>query len=93
METLIETFVTATGLLMSFGYYPQAWRMWRLKSAEAVSPISYGILAVGTTTWTLYGFYLRNWMIVASFFFGMVGSWLVLYLIWRYRRVPGSAQG
>ena len=81
----IDIFVTVVGALMSFGYYPQAWRMYRTKSAEAVSAISYSILAVGTTVWTLYGIYLRNWVIITGFFFGMIGSWLVLWLIWRYR--------
>ena len=81
----IDVFVTCVGILMSFGYYPQAWRMYRAQSAEAVSAVSYSILALGTTTWTLYGYYLHNQIIIMSFFFGMIGSWLVLLLIWRYR--------
>lgn len=82
----LEMFVTAVGLMMSFSYYPQAWRMHRMKAADEISFLSFGILAFGNTTWTLYGFYLRSWVIIASFFFGAIGAYLVLLLKWRYRR-------
>lgn len=83
----LELFVTAVGLAMSFSYYPQAWRMYRLRSAEEISFLSFATLALGNTTWTLYGFYLRSPVIIASFLFGALGAWLVLILKWRYRQV------
>lgn len=82
----LEIFVTAVGLMMSFSYYPQAWRMYRMKSAEEISLVSFGVLALGNTVWTLYGFYLRSWVIIASFFFGAIGAYLVLLFKWKYRR-------
>lgn len=85
MPHLIEAFVTATGLLMSLSYYPQAWRMYRMKSAATISVPTYTILAFGNTVWTAYGFYLHSEAIVASFLFGAVGAWLILWLIWLYR--------
>jgi uncharacterized protein with PQ loop repeat len=93
MEHIIDLFVSVVGIATSFSYYPQAWHMYRMRSAEAVSPLSFVILAFGTTTWTVYGLYLRNWVIVSGFVFGMIGSWLVLGLIWRYRRDSDSTQG
>lgn len=85
MSTL-EMFVTFVGLLMSVSYFPQAWRMYKIKSAHAVSTLSFSVLAVGNTTWTAYWFYLNNWTIIASFLLGAVGAWLVLILIWIYRQ-------
>ena len=82
----VEIGVTAVGLMMSFSYFPQAWRMYRMKAADEISIISFGILAVGNTVWTLYGLYLQSWVIIASFFFGMIGAYLILFLKWTYDR-------
>ncbi len=37
------------GVLMSLGYYPQAYKIWKLKSARELSLINYAILSIGTT--------------------------------------------
>lgn len=93
MEHIIELFVTGVGIIMSVGYFPQAWRIWRARSAASVSPVTFGILALGTSVWTLYGIYRHDWVIISGFALGMIGSWLVLWLMWRFRKGRGSAQG
>ena len=80
MDTVIKTVVTVVGIILSLGYYPQAWRIWRSGRAVDVSITSYVIFAAGTTTLLLYGFYKDDFVIIASFFFGAIGSWLVLCL-------------
>lgn len=79
-DAIIQSIVTLVGLLLSFGYYPQAYHMWRKRSAGGVSLASYSIFVLGTTVWTLYGFYRHDVTIILSFLFGMIGSWLVLGL-------------
>ena len=78
--TPLELFVTAMGIIMAFGYYPQAYQIYKNKSGTDVSFYAFGIFAVGTFTWALYGFYIENWIIILSFVPGVVGSWLVLGL-------------
>jgi uncharacterized protein with PQ loop repeat len=85
-EQIISTVVTVVGVAFSVGYYPQAYHIWRKKSSTDVSILSYVIFAVGTTVWTMYGIYLKNWTIFLSFIFGLIGSWLVLGLTLWYRR-------
>lgn len=80
MDTIITAVVTVIGIILSLGYYPQAWRIWRSRRATDVSVTSYVIFAIGTTTWLLYGIYKEDFAIIASFFFGAIGSWLVLCL-------------
>jgi len=77
---IIEIIATIMGLLLSFGYYPQAYKIWKKKNAESVSLVSYIIFVLGTLTWTLYGFYIKSWVIVVSFIIGVIGSSLVLIL-------------
>ncbi len=82
----LEALTVLLGILMSLAYYPQAWKIWRSKSSRDVSLLSYVIFAVGTLVWTIYGLALANFVIVASFTVGVLGSWLVLGLALYYRR-------
>ncbi len=70
---------------MSLGYYPQAYRIWKNKSAKDVSLITFTIFGLGTLTWLLYGLYLKDLPIIISFLMGVVGSWLVFALTILYR--------
>ena len=82
----IQIFVTLMGILMSVGYYPQAYTIWKTKSSQNISIFTYTIFSVGTLAWTIYGFYLNDLPIILSFIIGVVGSWLVLGLTIYYRR-------
>jgi MtN3 and saliva related transmembrane protein len=74
------------GVLMSLGYYPQAYKIWKLKSARELSLINYAILSIGTTLWLVYGILMNDSTIIVGFVFGVIGSWLVLALILKYRK-------
>jgi MtN3 and saliva related transmembrane protein len=80
-----ETIVAILGIAMSLGYFPQAYRIWQKKDAEEVSLMTFGIFAVGTFVWTVYGVVLGDPVIIASFAVGVAGSWAVLGLAIRYR--------
>lgn len=81
----LEIVVTLIGIMMSVGYYPQAYKIYKTKSAKDISLYTYIIFGIGTLVWTLYGIYLRDLPIILSFIFGVVGSWLVLGLTLHYR--------
>lgn len=82
---IISYLATIMGIVISWGYYFQAYNIVKNKSAKDVSLVSYLIFAIGTLTWLVYGFYLMDWTIILGFLFGVVGSWLVLVLIILYR--------
>lgn len=86
VDQLIQAAVTVVGVALSLAYFPQAWRIWKNKSAEDVSTSSYLTIGIGTTTWLLYGLYRDDIVIIASFLFGVVGSWLVLCLTLYFKR-------
>ena len=90
LDYLVQTLATIAGVTMSFGYYPQAWKIFRTKSADNISLSAYSIFIFGTTTWFLYGLYERSLVIALSFVFGVVGSWLVLLLTLYYRGKQNS---
>ena len=83
---IFEAVVTAVGIAMSLGYFPQAYKIFKSRSARNVSITSYWIFALGTTIWLVYGISIKSWVIILSFLPGVIGSWLVLVLIRIYRK-------
>lgn len=85
----METFQIITaiaGAAMSLGYYPQAYKIWKLKSSREISLAQYTIFGLGTTIWFVYGLLVNDLVIMAGFGIGVIGSWLVLLLSLRYRK-------
>lgn len=82
---IISYLATIMGVVISWGYYFQAYNIIKNKSAKNVSLASYVIFALGTLTWLAYGLYLMDWTIIIGFIFGVIGSWLVLVLMFLYR--------
>lgn len=65
---------------MSFGYYPQIYKILKTKSVKDISFISYSIFSFGTLTWFLYGILKKDTTIIFGFVFGVIGSFLILIL-------------
>lgn len=84
---IIQVLATITGILMSLGYFPQAWKIIKTKSAKDISVSSFVIFSIGTVSWFFYGWYIHDLVIMASFTLGVIGSWstLILTLIYRKR--------
>ncbi|MCR4283957.1 MAG: SemiSWEET family transporter [Parcubacteria group bacterium] len=83
---MIETIVTLIDVLMSVGYFPQAYKIYKNKFAGDISILTYIIFSTGTFIWVLYGIYLKDLPIVFSFAIGVFGSWSVLALALYYRK-------
>ena len=83
---IFKIIVTAMGLIMSLGYFPQAYKIYKNKNAADISLPAFIIFAVGTLTWTIYGFALHDWPLIFSFAVGVFGSWSVLILTLRYKK-------
>lgn len=82
---IISYFVIIVGIIFSWGYYFQAYNIFKKKSAKDVSLPSYAIFAVGTLIWLVYGFHINDSTIIWGFLFGVIGSWLSLGLIIFYK--------
>lgn len=82
---LIQIMTVVAGIAMSFGYYPQAYKIWKLKSAKEISLLNYLITSIGTPIWLYYGISIKDPVLIVSFTISVVGTWLVLLLTIRYR--------
>jgi MtN3 and saliva related transmembrane protein len=85
MNPILVTAVSITGILMSLGHFPQAYKIWRKKSARDVSITTYLIFFTGAWVWLIYGIALGEWPIIVSFIISVIGTTAVLGLTWRYR--------
>lgn len=85
MIEVLSIAVAIMGVAMSAGHFPQAYKIWKRKSAKDVSLLTYSIFALGDWVWLAYGIALKQWPIIVSFTIGVVGTMLVLGLALKYR--------
>lgn len=83
---IFKVIVTLMGVLMSLAYYPQAYKIWKNKSAANISISTFVVFALGTLTWLIYGVLVKDVVIIAGFGVGVVGSWTVLTLSILYKK-------
>jgi MtN3 and saliva related transmembrane protein len=83
---VFQIFVTIMGVVMSLGYYPQAYTIWKNKSAANISIPAFIIFSLGTLTWFIYGIVLNDRPIIISFALGVIGSWAVFILALIYKK-------
>jgi MtN3 and saliva related transmembrane protein len=81
---------TAIGMLAavltSFGFLPQVLRMWRRRSVGDVSVVTFIQFTVGVILWTLYGFYIRDAVVVVANLVTLVILAAGLLSYWKFRR-------
>lgn len=82
---IFKIFVTILGVCMSLGYFPQAYKIYKLKSAKEISLINYSVLSFGNFVWFLYGVLTSDMVLIVSFAVAVVGSWTILGLVIKYR--------
>ena len=82
---IFQVLTTIVGIVMSIGYFPQAYKLYKTKNAETISLLSFSIFAVGTLIRTLYGILIGDRVLILSFVVGVVGSRLVLGLTIKYK--------
>ena len=83
---IIKILATVMGMVMSLGYFLQAYKIYKNKSSKDVSTLSYVVFSFGTLTWLIYGISINDLPIILGFIFGVIGSWLVLILTLIYRK-------
>lgn len=73
-------------VLTSFGFVPQAVKMWRTKSVRDVSPLMIIQFIAGGVLWAIYGAHLRNWVIIAANLVSLSILIIALVLYFRFRK-------
>jgi uncharacterized protein with PQ loop repeat len=78
--------VSVVGIATGAAYVPQATRIWRRKSSEDVSVLTYAMFLGGQVIYLLYGIRFRQTPIVIGMAANIVGSLAVILSALRFRK-------
>lgn len=86
MQNILQIATTIVGTMMSLAYFPQAYQMYKNKSGYNISIPTFLLFGIGTLLWTIYGITIGDYVLIISFFPGVVGSWLIVFLTIKYKK-------
>ncbi len=58
--TILATLALVFGAVAGIANLPQAWKIFKRKSAKDISIITYGLLITGAIIWIAYGWEIQN---------------------------------
>lgn len=76
--------MSAVAFLGSCGYYLQAYRIFKRKSAKDLSLPGYSISLFSSINWLAYGLMIKDIPLISSGIISTLGSGLVTFGILRY---------
>ena len=85
MIDILAYLASIAGITMGLSNYPQAYKIYKTKSSNDLSLLTYSILICGGGVWLLYGISIKNFPIIITYSFGIFSSLLVLVGIFRYK--------
>ncbi|MFA5174437.1 MAG: SemiSWEET family transporter [Candidatus Pacearchaeota archaeon] len=74
---IIPSLAIITGALMGMANLPQAYKIFKRKSAKDISIITYLILLIGNIIWVIYGIQIGNIAIMIANSIGIIALGLV----------------
>ena len=83
--TLLSVLASFFGVVMGFANMPQAYKIFKRKSAKDISVITYFIFTSGSILWLFYGIELGNFPIIVSYSIGIVSCFCVLVGWYLYK--------
>ncbi len=84
--TAIDLLGLTAATLSTISFLPQVVRLWRLRTAEGVSLVTFAVLAVGVSLWFLYGLLRHDLPIVIANGITLVLVLAVVGLTLHFRR-------
>ncbi|MFC1753204.1 SemiSWEET family sugar transporter [Thermoproteota archaeon] len=85
IEVILSVLATVGGVMMSLAHIPQAYKIYKTKSAHDISLLTYSIFLGGSIIWIVYGAYFRDWPVLISFVVSLVAILSVFVLLFRYK--------
>ena len=76
--TILSFLATIFGSLSGLANFPQAYRIFKRKSAKDISILTYSFLLLGAIVWILYGIEIKNFPVVITNILGAINIGLVV---------------
>lgn len=84
MEIEIIGFVAA--ILTTSAYLPQAYKIWKSKSADDVSLTMYLVMLLGVILWEIYGLLIQSPPVIVANFVTALILLMILYFKLKHRK-------
>ena len=80
---MIDLIGYLAAILTTTAFVPQAYKIWKSKSAQGVSLTMYLIMFTGVSLWGIYGFLIQSYpMILANF---ITASLLIMIIYFKVK--------
>ncbi len=76
--TFLSVLVTISGTIMGFSFFPQAYRIFKRRSAEDISILTYLVLLIGAIIWIVYGIEIKDSPLIIANSAGVLNILLVV---------------
>lgn len=88
-DQALAALVSAVGMATGAAYLPQATRIWRRRSSDDVSVVTYLLFLGGQAVYLLYGVRFQQTPIVIGMAANMIGNLAVILSALRFRTRTG----
>jgi MtN3 and saliva related transmembrane protein len=82
----IESIGLLAAVLTTYSFLPQVYKTWKTKDVSAFSITTFTLFFIGIVCWLIYGIYKESLSMILANTITMVSSFLILILIYKYRK-------
>lgn len=79
----IELIGYIAAILTTSAFVPQAYKIWKTKTAEGVSLTMYFVMFTGVSLWGIYGFFLMSYPMIISNI--ITASLLIMIIYFKFK--------
>jgi len=84
-DTVLDWLVSVIGIATGAAYIPQAARIWKRRSSDDVSILTYVFFLCGQIVYLVYGIRIRQWPLIVGMTANIAGSLAVIGSALRFR--------
>ena len=84
-DALLGWLVSVVGVATGIAYIPQALRIWKRRSSNDVSIVTYALFLGGQIIYLIYGIRIRQWPLIIGMAANIAGSLAVIGSALRFR--------
>ncbi len=84
-DSVLAWLVSVVGVATGAAYIPQAVRIWKRRSSDDVSIVTYLLFLGGQAIYFIYGFRIHQWPLIVGMAANLAGSIAVIGTALRFR--------
>ncbi len=85
LDTILGWLVSVIGVATGAAYIPQALRIWKRRSSDDVSILTYALFLGGQVVYLVYGIRIAQWPLIIGMAANIAGSIAVIGSALRFR--------